>query len=135
MKKVFAILILSVVVLTGALTAEAKTPTKKKSTTTTTAIKFGTMYDGYADVGGHTYVTTIQGVKFTVKFGPYTGSNSEIHIKATYGGQTEQEINNWYYEGDGEIMFYMNVGDPVYLKITNGGRELKGEHFTLKAIR
>lgn len=135
MKKVIAIMMLALAVLIGGVSAEAKTPTKKKSKSTTSAIKFGTMYDGYPDVGGHTYTTTLQGAKFQVRFGPYTGSNSVVYLKATYRGHTEEEINNWYYEGNGIIMFYMNAGEPVYFQITNGGKELQGEYYTLKAIR
>ena len=135
MKKAIALLMLAMAILIGGVSADAKTTKKKSKSTTSSSIKFGTLPDGYPDIGGHTYTTTLQGAKFEVKFGPYTGSNSTVYLKATYRGQTEEEINNWYYEGGGIIMFYMNVGDPAYFQITNGGKELRGEYYTLKAIR
>lgn len=136
MKKVTTILMLVVALLVGGMTAEAKTSSKKK-TSSSSSIKFEQLSDGYADIGGHTYSGNLQGVKMTVKFGPYTGSNSEVLIKATYRGQTEQELNNWYYEGNGVIMFYMGGGTPCYYEIRNGGKELYNSeaNFTLKVTK
>ena len=135
MKKVIAIVMLAVAVMIGGAAADAKSSSKKSSSSSSSSIKFGTMYDGYPDIGGHTYTASVGGAKLTVKFGPYTGSNSEVYMKASKGGYYEEEINNWYYEGNGVIMFYMDGGNPCYFEITNGGKVLEGDYYNLKAIK
>lgn len=135
MKKIVAIIMMAFAIIAGGATADAKT-TKKKSTASS-SVKFEMLSDGYPNIGGHTYTGNLQGYKMTVTFGPYTGTNSEVYIKISYKGQWEEELNNWYYEGDGVIMFYMDAGVPVYCEIRNGGKELYNEeaNFTLKAIK
>lgn len=137
MKKIVTVLMLVVALLAGGVTTEAKTAKKKSSSSASSSIKFGQLYDGYADIGGHTYTGTLQGMKLTVRFGPYSSSNGIVYIKASYKGQSEEEINNWYYEGDGVIMFYMNVGTPCYYEIRNDGKELynKDANFTLRVTK
>ena len=134
MKRLVAIVMLAIAVVAGGFTLEAKT-TKKSSSSS--SLKFDKFYDGYASVEGHTYTASVQGYKLTVTFGPSYGSNGEVYIKVTYRGQWEEEINNWYYEGDGIIMFYMDGGTPIYCEIRNGGKELYNEegNITLKAIK
>ena len=135
MKKIVTVLMLVVALLAGGATAEAKT-TKKKSSASS-SVKFEQLYDGYADVGGHTYTGTIQGFKLTVRFGPYSPSNGIVYIKVSHKGQWEEEINNWYYEGDGTIMFYMDGGVPCYFEIRNDGKELYNQdgNYTLRVTK
>lgn len=126
---------LIVALVAGGITADAKKSKSKSSSGA--SVKFGTFYDGYPDIGGHTYTGSMQGVKFTVKFHPYTGTNSVVDIKASKGGYWEEEINNWYYKGNGMIMFYLNGGEPCYYEIRNDGRELYSPqlNFTLKVTK
>lgn len=135
MKKTFTILMLLMAILVGSLDLEAKTT--KKRAASSPAVKFKTLYDGYPDVGGHTYTTNIQGYKMTVQFGPYSSSNGFVEITVSYKGQWEKEQNNWYYEGDGIVMFYMDGGVPCYFEIRNGGKELYNEegNVTLRLVK
>ena len=137
MKRIITVLMLVAALLAGGASAEAKTAKKKSSSSASSSVKFGQLYDGYADIGGHTYSGTLQGIKLTVSFGPYSPSNGTVRIKASYNGQWEEEINNWYYEGDGIVMFYMDGGSPCYYEIRNGGKELYNEeaNFTLKVTK
>lgn len=138
MKRIVTILMLAVAIIVGCGSVDAKT-TKKSGSKTSSSIKFSEMYDGYPDIGGHTYSGSIQGLKVTLKFEPLQpGSpNGFYTIRASYRGQWEEEINNWYYEGDGDIMVYMDGGTPVYFQIRNGGKELYNEdaNYTLKATK
>ena len=124
MKRILTILMLVVTLLAAGATAEAKTTKKKSSSSAASSVKFGQLYDGYPDVGGHTYTGTFQGIKLTVRFGPYSPYNGTVYIKASYKGEWEEEINNWYYEGDGIVMFYINGGSPFYCEIGNDGKTL-----------
>ena len=137
MKRIITVLMLVAALLAGGASAEAKTAKKKSSSSASSSVKFGQLYDGYADIGGHTYTGTLQGVKLTVRFGPYSPANGTVYLKASYKGQSEEEINNWYYEGDGIIMFYMNGGVPCYYEIRNNGKELYNDEadFTLKITK
>lgn len=137
MKKLVAILMLCMAILGTGLSADAKTASKKSGSSANSGIKFGQMYDGYPNIGGHTYSGTLQGIKMTVKFEPLNGDMGYVHIKATYRGQSEEEYNCWYYEGRGEIMFYMDGGSECYYQIRDGGKELYNSeaNFTLKAIK
>ena len=137
MKNVIAVCLLLISILAGGMTLDAKTTKKKSSSSTSSSVKFGQLYDGYADIGGHTYTGNLQGIKLTVRFGPYSPSNGTVYIKASYKGQWEEEVNNWYYEGDGIIMFYMDGGTPCYYEIRNGGKELYNEeaNFTLRVTK
>ena len=138
MKKLVAILLLFMTIMSFGFTVNAKTTSKKAGSSTSSSIKFGQMPDGYPDIGGHTYSGTLQGIKLTVKFEPLNGGNmGYVYIKATYRGQTEEEYNCWYYEGGGEIMFYMDGGADCYYQIRNGGKELynREANFTMKAIK
>lgn len=137
MKKLITICLLVITLLVGGMTADAKTSKKKSSSSASSSVKFGQLYDGYPDIGGHTYTGTLQGYKLTVKFGPYSSSNGIVDIKVSYKGQWEEEINNWYYEGGGVIMFYMDGGVPCYYEIRNGGKELYNEdaNLTLKVTK
>lgn len=114
MKKIITIFMLVMAIIVGSATADAKTT--KKRAASSPAVKFETLYDGYPDVGGHIYTTSFDGIKMTVKFGPYSPSNGFVEITASYKGQWEKEQNNWYYEGDGIVMFYMGGVFPVILK-------------------
>lgn len=136
MKRLITILTLVAVILVGGVSLEAKKTTKKKASTTS-SIKFSTFSDGYPSVAGHTYSGTMMGVKFTVKFGPYNGSEGVVTLRATRGSEWEEEVNNWYYKGNGIIMFYMNGGSPCYYQIEKGGREIYNDvmNLTLKAIK
>ena len=71
------------------------------------------------------------------EFGLYSPANGTVYLKVSYKGQSEDEINNWYYEGDGIIMFYMNGGVPCYYEIRNNGKELYNDEadFTLKITK
>ena len=91
------------------------------------------MSDGYADITGHTYTATLQSVKMKITFHP----DGIAEMTATLGRQYETEINSWYYEGDGEIMFYMDGGTPIYLKIQNNGKNLYNEeaNATFKLVK
>lgn len=136
MKRIVTILMLAVAILVGGASVEAKTT--KKSGKSSSSIKFTEMYDGYPNIGGHTYTGTLQGMKATLKFDPITGgSNGFYSIRASYKGQWEEEINNWYYEGNGTIMLYMDGGTPVYFEIRNGGKELYNSeaNWVLKATK
>lgn len=139
MKKILTILMLAIALMACGVSADAKTSTKKKAATrAASSIKFSQFDDGYPDVGGHVYTGTIgPGYKITVTFGDYTGSNSEVLVKVTYRGEWAEELNNWYYEGDGVIMFYLDGGTPCYFEIRNGGKELYNEESgsVLKAIK
>lgn len=135
MKKVFTLMVLLMAALIGAGTIDAKT-TKKKSSSSS-SVSFGEFYDGYPNINGHTYSGTIQGYKLTVAFSDFNGRMGEVDIKASYRGQWERELNNWYYEGDGIIMFYMDGGNPVYFEVTNGGKSLYNEEsgISLKLVK
>ena len=124
-------------ILVGGISADAKTTRKKSSGTAASSIKFEKLYDGYADVGGHTYVGTLQGFKVTMKFGPYSPYNGFFSIRVSKNGQWEEEENNWYYEGDGIIMLYMDGGTPCYFEIRDGGKTLYNEaaDWTLKVTK
>ena len=121
----------------GVASLDAKTPKKRSSSSSNSTVKFGQMYDGYADIGGHTYRGTLEGRTMTMKFSPLNGSpNGAVDIKITYKGRTEREINNWYYEGGGVIMFYVDGGIECYLQIKDGGKVLDNPHsgLTLKLV-
>lgn len=138
MKKVTLILMIMFSLIAGGISTEAKTTKKKASSSAASTVKFKETYDGYADVGGHTYSGKIEGYTLTVKFSPLNGSpNGEVDIKMTYKGNWEREINNWYYEGGGVIMFYMNGGADCYFQIKNGGKELVNPQsgLTLKLVK
>ena len=137
MKKIFSILMLITVLLVGGMTSEAKTSKSSKKSSSSASVTFTTMPDGYPNIGGHTYSGNLEGVKFKVYFEPLSGPSGVVDVKVSYKGNWEEEINNWYYEGDGEIMFYLDGGTPCYFQIRNGGKELYNEmaNFTLKVIK
>lgn len=137
MKKITLIFVLLLSIIAGGVSLEAKTTKKKTSSSSTSSVKFGKTYDGYADIGGHSYRGSLEGRTLTVKFAPLNGSpNGVVDIKFTYKGQSEREINNWYYEGDGIIMFYVDGGTECYFQIINDGKELTNPHsgLTLKVV-
>lgn len=138
MKRFTLIIMLLLSIIAGGASLEAKTTKKKSSSKVATTAKFGQTYDGYADIGGHTYRGSADGGTLTLKFSPLNGSpNGMVDIKASYRGQTEREINNWYYEGNGLIMFYMSGGTECYFKIRNDGKELYNSTsgFVLKLVK
>ena len=138
MKHLITLLILIVGMTAFGTGAEAQARTKKKKATTSASINFDTTRDGYADIGGPTYQATIQGVKMTLTFEPYNGTNGVVHIKFSGHGTTEEELNNWYYLGGGRIMCYMGLDNQeIYYEIRNGGKELYNDvgNLTFKAIR
>lgn len=136
MRRIIAVLMLVAIIFSVCATADAKI-TKKRSSSTSSSVKFEQLYDGYADVGGHTYTGTLQGYKLTLSFGPYSSSNGIVDIKVSHKGQWEEEINNWYYEGNGIIMLYMNGGMPFYYEIRADGKELynKEANLTLRVTK
>lgn len=138
MKKITLIFVLLLSFLAGGVSLEAKTSKKKTSSSSTSAVKFEQTYDGYADIGGHSYRGTLEGRTLTAKFSPLNGStNGVVDVKVTYKGRSEREINNWYYEGGGVIMFYLDGGTECYFQIKNDGKELynPGSGFTLKLVK
>lgn len=136
MKKLITLILVFVTLFAGGLDVVAKTPAKKRSSSSS-AVKFSHYYDGYPDVNGHTYTTSIQGLKCTLTFGSFYGLDEAVEIKASYKGQWEKEYEGYSYEGDGEIFFYMS-GVPCHLEISDDGKKLvnmENEDIVFKLVK
>ena len=126
MKKVITILLLSVAIMAGMATADAKT-TKKGSKSTASNIVVNKNEYGYANPLGHTYKLVNNGFTFVLSFeDPYT-----VVFDVKHG--SDRKIESWGWEQKGDIIY---IYDDAF-RISEDGKTLTelGANLVLKIVK